>query len=210
MMKVILFNGSPNAKGCTYTALSEVAAVLKDEGIETEIFQIGNKPVRGCIGCNQCAANDSHHCAFNEDTVNAAIEKIKEADGFIFGSPVHFAGASGAITSFMDRLFYAGGAYLQFKPAACLASARRAGTSATLDQLNKYFGIRNMPVISSSYWNMVHGSKPEDVKQDLEGLQTMQNLGHNMAWILKCIEAGKNAGIAQPIPISGSKTNFIR
>lgn len=209
-MKVILFNGSPNANGCTYTALSEVAQTLEKEGIEAEIFQIGNKAVRGCIGCGKCSSNPDHHCAFDDDTLNAAIDKIKDADGFVFGTPVHFAGASGFITSFMDRLFYAGGCYLHHKPAACLASARRAGTTATLDQLVKYFGIRNMPVISSSYWNMVHGGKPEEVKQDLEGLQTMQNLGLNMAWILKCIEAGKQNGIEKPTPISGSKTSFIR
>ncbi|MBR3772002.1 MAG: flavodoxin family protein [Clostridium sp.] len=209
-MKVILFNGSPKANGCTYTALQEVASALNADGIETEIFQIGSNPVRGCVGCGQCGKNPDHHCAFTEDTVNAAIDKVKEADGFVFGSPVHFAGASGFITPFMDRLFFAAGSYLMYKPAACIASARRAGTTATLDQLNRYMGIRNMPVISSSYWNMVHGSNPEDVKQDLEGLQTMQNIGHNMAWMLQCIEAGKANGIVHPTPVSGSKTSFIR
>lgn len=209
-MKVLLFNGSPNANGCTYTALKEVASVLESDGIETEIFQIGNKAVRGCIGCGQCSKNPEHHCAFNDDVVNAAIDKIKDADGFIFGSPVHFAGASGFITSFMDRIFYAAGAYLAYKPGACIASARRAGTTATLDQMNKYLTIRNMPVVSSSYWNMVHGSNPDDVKQDLEGLQIMQNLGHNMAWLLKCIETGKQNGLDHPKTITGAKTSFIR
>lgn len=209
-MKVLLFNGSPNANGCTYTALKEIASVLESDGIETEIFQIGNKAVRGCIGCGQCSKNPEHHCAFNDDVVNAAIDKIKDADGFIFGSPVHFAGASGFITSFMDRIFYAAGAYLAYKPGACIASARRAGTTATLDQMNKYLAIRNMPVVSSSYWNMVHGSNPDDVKQDLEGLQIMQNLGHNMAWLLKCIEAGKQNGLDHPKTITGAKTSFIR
>lgn len=209
-MKVILFNGSPKEHGCTYTALSEVATALQQDGIETEIFQIGNKAIRGCVGCGMCSQNPSHHCVYDEDTVNAAIDLIKDADGFVFGTPVHFASASGFITAFMDRLFWAGGSYLAYKPAACIASARRAGTTATLDQLAKYFGIRNMPVISGSYWNMVHGNTPEEVKKDLEGLQTMQNVGHNMAWILKCIEAGRQAGIDRPAPVSGSKTNFIR
>lgn len=209
-MKVLLFNGSPNAKGCTYTALKEVAGVLESEGIETEIFQIGNKAVRGCIGCGQCSKNPEHHCAFNDDVVNAAIDKVKDADGFVFGTPVHFAGASGFITSFMDRIFYAAGSYFTFKPGACIASARRAGTTATLDQLTKYLGIRNMPVVSSSYWNMVHGNQPDDVKQDLEGIQIMQNLGQNMAWLLKCIETGKQNGIDPPQTITGAKTNFIR
>lgn len=210
IVKVILFNGSPNAQGCTYTALSEVAATLEKEGIETEIFQIGNKAVRGCVGCGGCSKNEDHHCVYTEDTVNAAIDKIKDADGFVFGSPVHFAGASGFLTSFMDRLFWAGGSYLAYKPAACVASARRAGTTVTLDQISRYFGIRNMPVISGSYWNMVHGGCPDDVKKDLEGLQTMQNVGQNMAWILKCIESGKQNGIERPVPVSGAKTNFIR
>lgn len=209
-MKVILFNGSPKEHGCTYTALKEVSNALEADGIETEIFHIGNQAIRGCVGCGLCGKHPEHHCAYEEDTVNAAIDLTQDADGFVFGSPVHFAGASGFITPFMDRLFWAGGSYLAYKPAACIASARRAGTTATLDQLNKYFGIRNMPVISGSYWNMVHGNTPEDVLKDLEGLQTMQNVGHNMAWILKCIESGKKNRIEHPVPVSGSKTNFIR
>ncbi|SET32793.1 flavodoxin family protein [[Clostridium] polysaccharolyticum] len=209
-MKVLLFNGSPKANGCTYTALTEIANVLEKEGIETEIFQIGSKAVRGCVGCGLCSQNEDHHCAYNEDCVNEAIDKLKTADGFVFGSPVHFAGASGFITAFLDRLFLAGSSYLAYKPAACVASARRAGTTATLDQLNKYLGIRNMPIISGSYWNMVHGSCPEDVQKDLEGLQTMRNVGQNMAWILKCIEAGKENGIGKPVAVSGAKTNFIQ
>lgn len=209
-MKVLLINGSPKAHGCTYTALSEVAAALESDGIETEIFHIGNTAIHGCIGCGQCGKNPEHHCAFTEDSLNTVIDKLNDVDGLVFGSPVHFASASGAITSFMDRLFWSASSLLAHKPAACVTSARRGGTTAALDQMNKYFGIRNMPIISGSYWNMVHGSTPEDVKKDLEGMQTMQNVGHNMAWILKCIEAGKEKGITKPAPVTGSQTNFIR
>ena len=206
-MKVILVNGSPHKKGCTYTALSEVAGALNKEGIETEIFWVGNKPISGCIACKACVKTGK--CVI-EDTVNEFIEKAKEADGFIFGSPVHYAGASGAITSFMDRAFYHKAGIYQGKPAAAIASCRRGGASATFDQLNKYFTICSMPVVSSQYWNMVHGNKPEEVKQDLEGLQTMRTLGRNMAWMLKCIEAGKNAGINFPEHEEKVATNFIR
>ena len=206
-MKVILVNGSPHKNGCTYTALSEVAGALNKEGIETEIFWVGNKPISGCIACKACVKTGK--CVI-EDTVNEFIEKAKEADGFIFGSPVHYAGASGAITSFMDRAFYHKAGIYQGKPAAAIASCRRGGASATCDQLNKYFTICSMPVVSSQYWNMVHGNKPEEVKQDLEGLQTMRTLGRNMAWMLKCIEAGKNAGINFPEHEEKVATNFIR
>ncbi|PHV70048.1 NADPH-dependent FMN reductase [Sporanaerobium hydrogeniformans] len=206
-MKVLLINGSPNEKGCTYTALCEVEKALQAEGIETEIFHIGEGVIRGCIGCGGCKMIG--RCVFNEDTVNRGLDKAETADGYIFGSPVHFAGASGALTCFMDRFFYAG-KNNAYKPAAAIASARRGGTTATFDQLNKYFTIRNMPVVSSQYWNMVHGSKPEDVQKDLEGMQIMRTLGRNMAWMLKCIEAGKNAGIEVPQGEAPVRTNFIR
>lgn len=206
-MKVILVNGSPHKSGCTYTALSEIAATLEKEGIDTEIFWIGNKPISGCIACKGCLKTGK--CVI-DDTVNEFSEKAKTADGFIFGSPVHYAGASGAITSFMDRVFYHKAGPYQGKPAAAIASCRRGGASATFDQLNKYFTICSMPVVSSQYWNMVHGNKPEEVKQDLEGLQTMRTLGRNMAWILKCIEAGKKAGIDFPEQEPKIATNFIR
>ena len=209
-MKVLLINGSPNAKGCTYTALTEVAGALKKEGIETEIFHIGNAAIRGCIGCWACSKNPDRHCVFNDDIVNTAIEKIKEADGYIFGSPVHFAGASGFLTPFLDRIFVAAKPFMEYKPGACISSARRSGTTATFDQLNKYFSISNMPIVSANYWNMVHGGSPEDVKQDLEGLQIMRTLGRNMAWMLKCIEAGKNAGVTLPTTERAAKTNFIK
>ena len=206
-MKVILVNGSPHKNGCTYTALSEIAETLANEGIETEIFWVGNKPISGCIACKGCFKTGK--CVIN-DTVNEFVEKAKDADGFIFGSPVHYAGASGAITSFMDRAFYHKAGIYHGKPAAAIASCRRGGASATFDQLNKYFTICSMPVVSSQYWNMVHGNTPDEVKQDLEGLQTMRTLGNNMAWLLKCIDAGKNAGIQEPENEKIIQTNYIR
>lgn len=210
-MNIILVNGSPHANGCTYTALEEVAKTLNTEGIETQIFQIGTKPLAGCIACKTCAKTG--RCSFS-DCVNDFLDLAKDADGFIFGSPVHYAAAGGAITSFMDRAFYADllscrqSFYL--KPAAAVVSARRAGTTATFDQLNKYFTISEMPVISSRYWNMVHGATPEDVKKDLEGLQTMRVLARNMAWFLKCKEAGMKAGVQLPAKEEKIYTNFIR
>lgn len=207
-MKVLLFNGSPRANGCTFTALCEIANVLNAQKIETEILQIGNKPVQDCIGCNGCAGKGK--CIFSNDCVNEWIEKAAFADGFVFGTPVYYAHPSGRILSAMDRLFYAGGKQFAHKPAAVIASARRAGTTATLDTVSKHFGIAQMPVISSSYWNMVHGNTPEQTKQDLEGMQTMRNVGANMAWILKCIDAGKKSGIGAPTVETSVKTNFIR
>lgn len=210
-MKVILVNGSPHEKGCTYTALHEVAETLNHEGIDTEIFQIGTKPIGGCIACKSCVKTG--RCVFN-DKVNEFLEIADKFDGYVFGSPVHFAAASGAITSFMDRVFYTdlngGRQSFYLKPAACVVSARRAGTTATYDQLNKFFGLMQMPIISSQYWNMVHGATPEQVKQDLEGLQTMRTLGRNMAFFLKCKESGIKAGIALPAREQTVFTNFIR
>lgn len=206
-MKVLLVNGSPHANGCTYTALCEVAGALEAQGIETEIFQVGTKSISGCLGCAACIKTGK--CVI-DDVVNEFVEKAKEADGFVFGSPVHFASASGALTSFMDRAFYGKGAVFANKPAAAIMSCRRGGATATLDQLIKYFTISNMPVVSSQYWNMVHGNTPDEVRQDLEGMQTMRTLGVNMAWLLKCIEAGKAAGIELPLREAKVATNFIR
>ena len=208
-MKVLLINGSPKAQGCTYTALGEVAKELKKENIDTEIFHIGNKPIRGCIACGGCSKTDSGMCAFNDDSVNIALEKAKAVDAFVFGSPVHYAGASGLITSFLDRFFYAGECF-EYKPGAAVVSCRRGGATAAFDQLNKYFTIANMPIVSSQYWNMVHGNTPEEVKQDLEGMQIMRTLGKNMAWLLRSIQAGKEAGIALPEKEPRVVTNFIR
>lgn len=207
IMKVILLNGSPKAKGCTFTALSEVAEALEKNGIETEIFHVGTEAVRGCMACGSCSKLGK--CAY-EDSVNRFVEKAKTADGFVIGSPVHYAAASGAITSFLDRAFYSGKPYLEYKPGAAIVSCRRAGSTAALDQLTKYFTISNMPVVSSQYWAMVHGSNPEQVKQDLEGMQTMRVLGSNMAWLLKVIEAGDKAGINKPEKEDRVFTNFIR
>lgn len=207
-MKVLLFNGSPRANGCTFTALSEVAATLNAEGIETEIVWLGNKPVRDCIGCGGCAGKGK--CVFTDDGVNEWIEKAAGADGFVFGSPVYYAHPDGRILCVMDRMFYAGGSSFAQKPASVVVSARRAGTTASLDALTKHLTISQMPVVSSTYWNMVHGKTPDEVKQDLEGLQTMRNLAHNMAWLLKCIKAGEDVGITKPQNEKKVYTNFIR
>ena len=196
-MKVLLINGSPHEKGCTYTALIEAAEALQKQNIEIEIFQLGKQPLAGCIGCNACMKTGR---CFRKDKVNELLDKAMEADGFIFGSPVHFASASGMLTSFMDRAFYTNMTHGLFtnKPAAAVVSCRRSGATATFDQINKYFTISNMPVVSSQYWNMVHGNTPEEVMQDVEGMQIMRTLGKNMAWLLKSIEAGKAAGSSSP------------
>jgi multimeric flavodoxin WrbA len=210
-MKVLLVNGSPHEKGCTYTALSEIASALGTCGIESEIFWIGAKPISGCIACMACGK--SGKCSI-DDIVNKFTAIAKNADGFVFGSPVHFASASGALRSFMDRVFYsdmrAGNQSFYLKPAAAVVSARRAGTTAALDQINKYFMISQMPIISSRYWNMVHGAQAEDAKRDEEGIQTMRILGRNMAWFLKCKEAGEKAGVTLPEVEQTVFTNFIR
>ena len=207
-MNVLLINGSPNKKGCTYAALSEVAKALKKQDIDAEIFYVGNKPIRGCTACGKCS--ETGKCIFDDDAVNVAIGKAAEADGFVFGSPVHYAGASGFITSFLDRCFFAGSDVFAYKPGAAVVSCRRGWATAAFDQLNKYFTISNMPVVSSQYWNMVHGNTPEEVLQDLEGLQIMRTLGQNMAWLLKSIAAGRKAGIVRPEPEEHIWTNFIR
>ncbi|MBR6769796.1 MAG: flavodoxin family protein [Lachnospiraceae bacterium] len=206
-MKVLLINGSPNEKGCTYTALEAVAAEIEKQEIETEIFWIGKQPVRGCIGCKGCAGKPN--CVFDDDITNRVLAKAEEADGYIIGSPVYFASPNGTLMALLDRIFYAGKCFSR-KPAAAVVSARRAGTTASLDAINKYFLIRNMPIVSSRYWNMVHGNTPEEVKQDLEGMQTMRVLGKNMVWLLKSLEAGKQAGVLMPEEETPVRTNFIR
>lgn len=210
-MKVLLVNGSPHKKGCTYTALKEVAETLNKEEVDTEIFQVGKKPLAGCTACRKCA--ETGYCVF-DDKVNEFIKIAGDFDGFIFGAPVHYAAVNGAMTSFMDRAFYAplkaGKDIFYLKPAAAVTSARRAGTTAAFDQLNKYFTLNQMPVVSSRYWNMVHGTNPEEVKEDKEGLQTMRILGRNMAFLLKCKEAGLKAGVNLPEQEEITFTNFIR
>lgn len=205
-MKVILINGSPNAKGCTYTALEEVSKTLKSEGIETEIIHVGHKDIRGCIGCRQCKTKGK--CVFN-DIVNDIAPKFKECDGIVIGSPVYFASANGTLVSFIDRLFYSMTADKTMKVGAAVISCRRGGNSATFDELNKYFTISQMPIASSQYWNMVHGNSPEEVQQDLEGLQTMRTLGKNMAFLIKSIQLGKKE-FGLPEKEEHKFTNFIR
>lgn len=206
-MKVILINGSPKEKGCTYTALREIERQLQKNDIETEIFWLGNKPISGCIGCGSCLKTGE---CFMQDKVNEFLEKVPKTDGFIFGSPVHFAATSGMLSSFMDRFFYGRRKLFSNKLGSAVVSCRRGGATAALDEINKYFGISNMPIVSSQYWNMVHGNNPEEVLKDEEGMQTMRTLGNNMAWLLKSIEAGKKAGIKLPENESIISTNFIR
>ena len=205
-MKVLLVNGSHHEKGCTYTALAEVAKALEANGVETEIYQLGKNPVRGCNGCWAC--KKTKKCV-QDDGVNEFVEKAAEFDGFVFGSPVYYASASGSLISFMDRVFYSGGKNLAFKPAAAVVSCRRAGASTTFDVINKYFTINNMPIVASNYWNEIHGNTAEEAAQDEEGLQTMRILGNNMAWLLKCLSLGKEAGL-EPVRERKIMTNFIR
>lgn len=208
-MKVLLINGSCNESGCTYTALSEIVETLNANEIETEIIQLGKDAIKDCTGCKACR-NGIDGCIFNDDIVNSIIIKAKSADGFIFGSPVYYAHPSGRLLSAMDRMFYAGSAHFAFKPAAAIVSARRAGTTASIEAITKHFTINKMPVVSSNYWNMVHGNTPNEVKQDLEGMQIMRVLGENMAWLLKCIQSGKNLGINPPNTEDKIYTNFVR
>lgn len=208
-MKVLLFNGSNHINGCTFTALSIVADELQANDVDSEIFQCGAAPVRDCTACGKCYGG-SGKCVFDDDLVNEFIAAAHTADGFVFGTPVYYAHASGRIMSVLDRAFYAGKAAFVHKPGAVIASARRAGTTCALDDLQKYLTINQMPVAASTYWNMVHGSKAEDVLRDEEGVQTMKNLALNLAWLLKCIKAGGDNGIAPPKPYTGARTNFIR
>lgn len=206
-MKVMLVNGSMRKDGCTYTALCEVAKALNANGVETEIYQLSGKTVVGCRGCRACKKTGA--CVFDDGTVNDFVKKASECDGFVFGSPVYYASASGTLVGFMDRVFYSGSKHLTYKPAAAVVSCRRAGASTTFDVINKYFTINQMPIVSSNYWNEVHGNSAQEVLQDEEGLQTMRVLGNNMAWLLKCIEQGKKQGI-EPLKEQKVWTNFIR
>ena len=205
-MKILMVNGSANQRGCTYTALSEIGAAAQELGAEWEIFQLSGQPMRDCIGCGQCRGKGK--CVFADGGVNEFLEKAQEADGFVFGTPVYYAHPSGRLLSFLDRAFYASsGSKSPFagKPGAAVASARRAGTTASLDAVNKYFGITSMPVVSGTYWNMVHGHTPEEVRQDLEGLQTMHNIGRNMVWMIERLKE-----VPMPQQERDVFTNFIR
>ncbi len=202
-----MLNGSSKKNGNTNRALLEVGKQLEKEGIEYEIFQIGGGPVRDCIGCGQCSEQG---CVFTDDKVNEFIAKAKEADGFVFGTPVYYAHPSGRVLSFLDRVFYSSSRSFAFKPGASVAVARRGGTSASFDAMNKYFGISQMPVAGSTYWNLVHGRVPGEAELDAEGMQTMRNLARNLAWMMKCFEAGEKAGVALPQTERVHQTNFVR
>ena len=205
-MKILLVNGSPHEKGCTYTALKEVADTLDNQQIETEIMWLGTKPIAGCMGCGSCLKTGK--CCIN-DKVNEFLEKVPLTDGFVFGSPVHFAAISGMLSSFLDRAFYGRRQLFSNKLGAGVVSCRRGGATASFDEINKYFGMNNMPIITSQYWNMVHGTNPEEVKRDEEGMQTMRTLANNMAWLLQCIEAGRKIGVNVPENEKVIATNFI-
>ncbi len=206
-MKALLICGSPNERGCTYTALSEVAGVLNKHNVETEIFQIGKAPISGCNACRACYKTGK--CAIG-DRVNELADRLDEFDAIVIGSPVYYAAANGALTAFLDRLFYSAGHKTAGKVGACVVSCRRGGASAAFDQLNKYLSIGNMIIATSQYWNQVHGSVSEEVLKDEEGMQTMRTLGENIAWLLRLIECGKKNGITPPVYESKIRTNFIR
>lgn len=206
-MKVLLINGSPNKCGCTYTALSEVSDTLRENGIETEILYLGNKPVAGCIACGKCLSTGF---CFRDDMVREIQKRLDDFDGIVIGSPVYYSGATGQLVSFLNRLFYATEKRMAGKVGAAVVSCRRGGASATFEQINQYFTICNMPIVSSQYWNSVHGFTPDDVRKDLEGMQTMRILGQNMAWLLKCIECGGKNGISRPVYEPRLRTNFIQ
>ncbi len=207
-MKVLMINGSPNEQGCTFTALHEIEGVLDKHSIGTEILYLGKKAINGCTACRSCRTTGK--CVFN-DKVNEITARLAEFDGFVLGSPVYYASAAGMATAFLDRFFYScDKSKLVGKPGAAVVSCRRGGATATFDQLNKYFTINNMPIVSSNYWNQVHGSNPDEVLKDEEGLQTMRVLGENMAWLLKCIKVAREAGVAEPVYEPRIFTNFIR
>ena len=206
-MKVMMINGSPHENGCTYTSLKSVEDELKEKGIESEILHIGKEGIKGCTACMGCVKTG--YCIYKDDRVNEAIDKLKDADGFIVGSPVYFAGPNASACAFLDRMFFQKADAYAFKPAAAVVASRRAGTSVAFDRLNKYFTFGQMPIVSSHYWNSLHGSKAEDARQDVEGLQTMRILGRNMAWLLKCIDHSKEA-VPYPELEKRQKMSFIR
>ena len=207
MSKVLMINGSPHEFGCTYTALKEVADTLEKNGVETEFLYLGTKPVAGCIACGKCG--QTGRCVF-DDQVNRVLDKLDKYSGIVVGSPVYFAGPTGQICAFLDRLFYCGGGRMAGKIAASVVSCRRGGASASFDRLNKYFSISNMHIAGSQYWNQIHGKTPAQAVKDLEGLQTMRTLGQNIAWLIKSIEAGEAAGLAAPEYEKTQITNFIQ
>lgn len=206
-MNVLLLNGSPHAHGCTRTALDEIAGELGKNDIDTTMLHIGKKGIPGCMACMGCVK--SGYCVVKDDRVNECIDLLKKADGFIVGAPVYFAGPNASVCAFLDRVFYQKADPYAFKPAAAIVSSRRGGTSAAFDRLNKYFTFAQMPIVSSHYWNQVHGNTAEELKQDVEGLQIMRILGRNMAWLLKCIDAAKGR-VPYPDLEKRTKMSFIR
>ena len=206
-MKVLLINGSPHENGCTFTALEECMKTLNQYGIETELLWLGTKGVQGCIACGKCRKQGK--CVF-DDEVNRVAERLNEIDGIIVGCPVYYGGPCAQLTAFLDRLFYSAHDAMKTKPGAAVVSCRRGGATASFERLNKYFEMNSMPVVTSMYWNQIHGNTREEALQDAEGLQTMRTLAVNMAWLLKCIEAGRAAGIAAPVYEPTIRTSFIR
>ena len=206
-MKTLLINGSPNEHGCTDVALCEVEGVLKKHGIETERLWLGKKPIPGCVACFNCFKTG--RCV-QKDQVNEIADRIDTIDAFVIGSPVYYSGPAGQLTAFLDRLFFVNASSMAGKLGAAVVSCRRGGATAAFDRLNKYFTICNMPVVSSQYWNQIHGTTAEEARQDAEGLQTMRTLGENMAWLLRSIEAGRKAGVPAPQYEPQTLTNFIR
>ena len=207
-MKVLMVNGSSHVNGTTARALNEMVGVFQDAGVETEIIHLGGKAIADCLQCGKCSQLGK--CVIDDDGVNEFVEKAKEADGFVFATPTYYAHPSGRLFSFLDRVFFSNSDVFMFKPGAAVAVARRGGTTAALDAVNKYFGISQMPGAGSTYWNMVHGRVAADAEQDAEGLQTMRNLARNMVWMLKCFELGRQQGIPYPETEWDSTTNFIR
>lgn len=207
-MKVLFVNGSSHVQGTTMAAITEMVHIFEREGIETEVIQLGSKPLADCLQCDVCQKTGK--CVFTDDGVNAFTEKAKHADGFVFATPVYYAHPSGRIFDFLDRAFSSAGDVFKFKPGAAVAVARRGGTTASLDALNKYFGISQMPIAGSTYWNMVHGNVAEDAPCDAEGMQTMRNLASNMIWMMRCFAVGKKSGVPYPDTETGARTNFIR
>jgi multimeric flavodoxin WrbA len=207
MPTVLMINGSPKSDGCTFTALREVAGELEKAGIETKIHHLGKKPIQGCIACYKCA--ETGYCVFKDDGVNACIDALRAADGLVVGSPVYYAAPNGALSAFLDRMFFFKAAGYALKPAAAIVNCRRGGASAAFDRLNKYFTISSMPVVSSQYWNATHGTTPDEVRRDAEGLQIMRTLGRNMAWLIKSIDVAK-ATVPRPEKEPPQRTNFIR
>ena len=207
-MKVLLINGSTHEHGCTNAALKVVGDELNAQGVDTQIFWVGTGAVHSCLGCGHC--RKAGKCVYDDDIVNQLGQLCKEADGFVFGSPVHYASPAGAFVAVLDRLFYSHGKYLKYKPAASIVSARRAGTTASYDVLNKYIGISSMIQVPSTYWNGVHGSRAEDVLKDEEGVTIMRAIGSNMAWLLKLLDSAKGTELERPVIIKKAMTNFIR